>query len=62
MLYIPAYLLSGLWQTLRGRSHYSDNHFERQASAHAAQRTLRPDHSVARPAANNPAPDIDLEL
>ena len=30
-LFIPAYLLAGLWQLLRGRSPYSDNPFEREA-------------------------------
>lgn len=30
-LFIPAYLLSSLWQLLRGRRLYYDNHFEVQA-------------------------------
>ena len=30
-LFIPAYLLAGLWQLLRGRSPYFDNPFEREA-------------------------------
>jgi hypothetical protein len=29
--FLPAYLLSSLWQILRGRRAYWDNHFERQA-------------------------------
>jgi hypothetical protein len=31
----PAYLVSSLWARIRGRSAYWDNHFERQARAHA---------------------------
>jgi hypothetical protein len=34
-LFIPAYLLSSLWQALRGRRPYRDNHFEREAYAQA---------------------------
>ena len=30
-LFLPAYLLSSLWQVLCGRRAYWDNHFERQA-------------------------------
>ena len=30
-LFIPAYLLSGIYQRLRGRHHYFDNPFEREA-------------------------------
>lgn len=30
-LFIPAYLLAGLWQLARGRGAYRDNFFERQA-------------------------------
>lgn len=35
-LFLPAYLASSLWQLLRGRDGYKDNHFERQACARCA--------------------------
>jgi hypothetical protein len=34
-LFVPAYVLSSLWQALRGRRPYRDNHFEREAYAQA---------------------------
>jgi hypothetical protein len=36
-LFVPAYLLSSLWQALRGRRPYLDNHFEREAYAQAGE-------------------------
>ena len=33
ILFVPAYLLAGLWQLLRGRHAYYDNPFEQQAFA-----------------------------
>lgn len=33
ILFVPAYLLAGLWQLLRGRHVYYDNPFEQQAFA-----------------------------
>jgi len=38
--FLPAYLLSSVWQLARGRRCYRDNHFERQAFDHDA-RSLR---------------------
>lgn len=37
ILFIPAYLLAGLWQLLCGRHAYYDNPFEREAFAAEAQ-------------------------
>ena len=37
-LFLPAYLLSSIWQLARGRRCYRDNHFERQAFDHDARR------------------------
>jgi len=37
-LFVPAYLLSSLFQLLRGRHPYRENHFERQAYAAVAER------------------------
>ena len=37
-LFLPAYLLSSLFQLLRGRNPYLENHFERQAYAVVAAR------------------------
>jgi len=37
ILFIPAYLLAGLWQRLCGRHAYYDNPFEREAFAAEAQ-------------------------
>ena len=45
-LFVPAYGLSSLWQAICGRDPYMENHFERQAFNEAAQRALRPDHSL----------------
>jgi hypothetical protein len=42
MLFVPAYLLAGLWQLLQGRCPYSANPFERQARALAAVRDRVP--------------------
>lgn len=39
ILFLPAYLLSSLWQTLRGRRAYTANYFERQAYQQAGHRT-----------------------
>ncbi|HJW24727.1 MAG TPA: hypothetical protein VJ576_07495 [Rhodocyclaceae bacterium] len=36
--FLPAYGLSSLWQLLRGRRLYRDNHFERQAYGDEAQK------------------------
>ena len=33
--FLPAYLLAGLWQLVRGRNAYWDNPFEREAYGHA---------------------------
>jgi hypothetical protein len=41
VLFIPAYLLSSLWQVLRGRSAYSANHFERQVQSRLEVRPAR---------------------
>lgn len=35
VLFLPAYLLAGLWQAARGRGAHRDNPFERQARAQA---------------------------
>ena len=35
LLFLPAYAVSSLWQWLRGRDPYRDNHFEREAYAAA---------------------------
>jgi hypothetical protein len=40
-VFLPAYLLSSLFQLLRGRHPYRENHFERQAYAAAPKRHLR---------------------
>ena len=49
-LFIPAYLLSSLWQLLRGRSAYSANYFERHAQARAGARTVRTGPFIGRDA------------
>jgi hypothetical protein len=38
LLFFPAYLGSSLWQWLRGRDPYRDNHFEREAFDREASR------------------------
>lgn len=45
LLFFPLYLGSSLWQLLRGRNPYWDNHFERQAYCECAD-----DAGVARSA------------
>lgn len=40
-LFVPAYGLSSLWQLLRGRDPYLENHFERQAFNEASQQAWR---------------------
>lgn len=48
VLFIPAYLLAGLWQGLRGRHMYYDNPFELEAFAvDAMQVKLRTDNKKA---------------
>ena len=41
-VFLPAYLLSSLWQLLRGRDPYRENHFEREAFAKASSVTADP--------------------
>lgn len=43
VLFIPAYLLAGLWQGLRGKHVYYDNPFEREAFAADEKMRLRDD-------------------
>lgn len=43
ILFIPAYLLAGCWQCLRGRHAYDDNPFEREAFAADEEMTLLDD-------------------
>ena len=38
ILFIPAYLLAGVWQIFRGRHVYYDNPFEREAFATAGRK------------------------
>jgi hypothetical protein len=38
--FIPAYLMSSLWQALRGRRPYLDNMFEREAYGHEPRRGI----------------------
>lgn len=40
-LFIPAYLLAGAWQWLRGRDAYRDNPFERQARGESKENGRR---------------------
>lgn len=37
VFFLPAYVLSSVWQLLRGRRAYRDNFFERQACSEAAE-------------------------
>jgi hypothetical protein len=46
VLFIPAYVLSSLWQVLRGRSAYSANHFERQVQSRLEVRPARAAGSI----------------
>lgn len=54
-LFLPAYLLSSLFQLLRGRNPYRENHFERQAYAAAPARRPLPSRPFA--ADSGAAPD-----
>lgn len=47
-MFIPAYLLAGLWQRLRGRRAYADNPFERAARAAIRRESEAPRHMVPR--------------
>ena len=42
ILFFPLYFASSLWQALRGRRAYWDNHFEREARGELAMREARP--------------------
>ena len=41
LLFVPAYLLAGLWQWLRGRHAYYDNPFEQEAFAAESVESVR---------------------
>jgi hypothetical protein len=47
-VFLPAYLVSSLWQLLRGRDPYRENHFEREAYAKASSMTAGSNPAIER--------------
>ena len=52
IFFLPAYLLSSLWQLLHGRNAYMANHFEKQAYSQASICALPATHPIQKSGEN----------